>query len=119
MIGERLGEPAASDLLGRAIVVCRHHGVGPSIVSEGRGGVGGEILDPNRIVAAGEGGEAGENKRAHLIGPLVTPTLSSLFLHLEASIPRDLRSFCRALDGCSPRAAALEALSWCRVNYPQ
>lgn len=68
MGGQRLGEPVASDLLGRAIVIRRHHGIGPGIVSEGRGRVGGEIVDANRVVvddAAGEQGEAGGDERAH------------------------------------------------------
>ena len=92
MGGERLCEPVASDLLGRAIVICRHHRIGPRIVGEGRRRVGGEIVDANRVVvdyATGEQGEAGENGRTHLVrlsGQL--RRLSSLFLHPEASSTR-------------------------------
>jgi hypothetical protein len=71
MGGERLGQPVASDLLRLAVVVRRHHRIGPSIVSEGRRCVGDEILDADRVVvddAADEHGEAGEDERAHLVG---------------------------------------------------
>ena len=73
MGGERLGEPVAANLLGGTVVVCRHYGIGPSIIGERGRRVGGEILDANRVVvddAAGEQDEAGGDERAHLVGLL-------------------------------------------------
>src|SRR5215831_8623383 len=72
MRGEHLGKPVAPDLLSRAVVVGRHHRVGPSIVGEGHRRVGGEILDPNRIAVdntAGEHDETGKQERKHKVGP--------------------------------------------------
>src|SRR5271165_2528334 len=51
---------------------------------DGRRRVGGETLDANPVVvdnAAGEHDEAGEDERAHLVGFLDSPGLSSIFLY--------------------------------------
>jgi hypothetical protein len=69
---------------------------------------------------AGEHGEAGKDERAHLVG-LPDQLLGSLpsFRTLKQAF-RDLMSFCRALDGCSPWAAALEdAHLMVPLTYPQ
>src|SRR5215472_9033207 len=77
---EFLGEPAAPDLLGFAVVVCCHDCIGLRRKDKRPLGTGNELLDADRVVvydAAGEREEAQKRERPHIPGPFDHGSLAS------------------------------------------